>query len=167
VTQDLIIREATLADAADVATVLTELNETVGAVGYPPDEEKLPQNTHVSVVQAESRMRGIQGIETILLAYMEGELAGFASLRVIPYLDQDTPYAELTQLHVRPAFRRRGIATQLVTRAQELAVSKDATAVHILCAVENLDGQAFYRAAGYEVVCVEFDKYFERAAVHA
>jgi ribosomal protein S18 acetylase RimI-like enzyme len=167
VTQDLVIREATLADAADVATVLTELNETVGAVGYPPDEEKLPPNTHVSVAQAESRMRGVQGIETILLAYVAGEVAGFASLRVIPYLDQDTPYAELTQLHVRPAFRRRGIATQLIERAQERAVSKSATAIHILCAVDNLDGQAFYRASDYEVVCVEFAKYFERTAVHA
>ena len=166
-TRELVIRAATIADAGDVAIVLTELNETVGAVGYDAEHEKMPENTRVSVAQAESRMRAVQGIETILLAYVSGELAGFTSLRLIPHLDQDTPYAEVTQLHVRPRFRRQGIATRLLEEAQQLAVDAEATAVHILCAVGNPEGQAFYRAAGYEVVCVEFDKYLERRPVNA
>jgi ribosomal protein S18 acetylase RimI-like enzyme len=167
VTQEILIREATLGDAADVAVVLSELNATVGAVGYPPGEEKLPQYTTMTPAQAESRMRAIQGFETIYLAQVDGDVAGLASLRILPHLDQDSPYAELTQLHVRPAFRRRGIATRLVEHVQQVAVSKQATAVHILCAVDNEDGKAFYSASGYEVVCVEFDKYFGKAAVSA
>jgi ribosomal protein S18 acetylase RimI-like enzyme len=167
VSPEVVIRVASLADAADVALLLTELNETVGAVGYAPDQEKLLENTYVSVAQAESRLRGVEGIETVLLAFIDGEPAGFTSLRIIPYLDQDTPYAEVTQLHVRPQFRRQGLASQLIEEAERRARDAGGTAVHILCAVDNLDGQAFYRATGYEVVCVEFDKYLERRPVHA
>jgi ribosomal protein S18 acetylase RimI-like enzyme len=167
VTHQVVIREAAIVDAADVAVLLTELNETVGAVGYPRDEEKLPQHARVSEAQAESRMRNVEGIETIFLAFSEGEAAGFTSLRVIPYLDQDTPYAEVTQLHVRPAFRRRRIASQLIEAAEARAKDAGASCLHILTGTDNLDAQAFYRDAGYEVECVDFQKFFERRPVHA
>ena len=165
--QEVVIREATLADSADVALLLTELNRTVGIVGVGREHEKLPENTDLTPEQAESRMRGAQGVETVLLAYSDGEPAGFTSLRLIPYLDQDTPYAEVTQLHVRPQFRHKGIASQLVEAAEERAIEAGATCLHILTGVENLDAQAFYRNAGYEVECLDFQKFFERRPAHA
>jgi ribosomal protein S18 acetylase RimI-like enzyme len=88
-------------------------------------------------------------------------------VRVIPYLDQDTPYAEVTQLYVRPGYRRHGVASRLVAAAEELAQAADATCLHILTSVDNAEGQAFYRASGYVAECYDFQKFFERRPVHA
>jgi ribosomal protein S18 acetylase RimI-like enzyme len=104
-------------------------------------------------------------VETILLAEVRGEPAGFTSLRVIPYLDQDTPYAEVTQLYVRADFRRQGIANRLVKAAEDMALERGATCVHILTGKDNLEAQAFYRAAGYEVECLDFEKFLVKGAV--
>ncbi len=150
-----------------MALLLTELNRTVGALGYPAAESLLPENTDLTPEQAGARLQRIAGVETILVAYVEGEPAGFTSLRVIPYLDQDTPYAEITQMHVRPAFQRRGIASKLIAAAEDLAVERGATAVHLITGIDNVGAQQFYRAAGYEAVCLEFEKYLERRPVHA
>lgn len=166
-TQNVVIRQAGLEDAATVALLLTELNRTVGIVGADRAHEKLPENTDLTPLQAESRLRGVAGIETVLVAYADGEPAGFTSLRVIPYLDQDTPYAEVTQMHVRPQYRRRGIASQLVEAAEQQAIERGATCIHILTGTDNHDAQAFYRSAGYEVECLDFQKFFERRRVHA
>ena len=46
---------------------------------------------------------------------------GFTSVRVVPYLDQDTPYVEVTQLYVRPGFRRTGVASRLIEVAEAIA----------------------------------------------
>jgi ribosomal protein S18 acetylase RimI-like enzyme len=167
VTQELVIKQAGIEDAATVALMLTELNRTVGIVGADREHEKLPENTDVTPQQMESRLRGVEGVETVLVAYADGEPAGFTSLRIIPYLDQDSPYAEVTQLHVRPQFRCRGVASQLVETAEQRAIEAGATCLHILTATDNFDAQAFYRSAGYEVECVDFQKFFERRPVHA
>jgi ribosomal protein S18 acetylase RimI-like enzyme len=155
----LTIRQADRDDAAVVAALLTELNLAVGAVGYPAPLDRSPEVAIVSVEQAAFRLQGTAGVEAVLLAELNGEPAGFTSLRLIPYLDQDTPYAEVTQLHVRPAFRRSGIARALVREAEERAEAAGATCVHILTGEDNPDAQAFYRSAGYETVCVEFQKF--------
>jgi hypothetical protein len=39
--------------------------------------------------------------------------------------------------------------------------------VHILTGVDNLEAQAFYRSAGYEVECLDFEKFLERRPVGA
>jgi ribosomal protein S18 acetylase RimI-like enzyme len=166
-TQEVVITQAGIEDAATVALLLTELNRTVGIVGADREHEKLAENTDLTPEQMVARLRAVQGIETVLVAYADGEPAGFTSLRTIPYLDQDTPYAEVTQLHVRPQFRRRGIASQLVEAAEQRAVDAGATCLHILTGVDNEDAQAFYRNAGYQAECYDFQKFFERRPLHA
>jgi ribosomal protein S18 acetylase RimI-like enzyme len=86
---------------------------------------------------------------------------------VIPYLDQDTPYAEVTQLYVRADFRRQGIANRLVKAAEDMALERGATCVHILTGVNNVEAQAFYRAAGYDVECLDFEKFLKGGTARA
>lgn len=166
-TQEVVIKQAAIEDSATVALLLTELNRTVGIVGVDHEHEKLPENTDLTPEQMESRLRRVEGVETVLVAYAGGEAAGFTSLRIIPYLDQDTPYAEVTQLYVRPAFRRRGIALRLVETAEERAQGAGASCLHILTGADNEDAQSFYRSAGYGIECVDFEKFFERRPAHA
>ena len=155
----VMVRQANFDDAAMLAELMTELNHTVGVVGYPEAMSRQPEYADVSREQMAGRLSRAEGIETVLLAEVNGQPAGFISLRVIPYLDQDTPYAEVTQMHVRPAFRRRRVGALLIEAAEGLADQAGATCVHILTGEDNVAAQSFYRAAGYEAECIEFQKY--------
>lgn len=160
---EVVVRQAGLEDAADAAVLLTELNQTVGALGYDEAHHKLPEHTDLTAAQMTGRMRRASAVETQFIAYADGEPAGFTSLRLIPYLDQDTPYAEITQMHVRPRFRRLGIASRLIGAAEEQAQSAGATAICLITDLDNEGGHAFYRRSGYEAVNLQFAKYFERS----
>ena len=48
----------------------------------------------------------------VYLAEDEGRAVGLLSLRLVPYLDQDVPYAEVMNLYVRPEARRGGVGTR-------------------------------------------------------
>ena len=135
---------------ADVALLLSELNATVGAMGVPDDMAREPEYAHVSPAAMAQRLRAVEGVETVLVASIDDEPAGFTSVRVIPYLDQDTPYAEITQMHTRPQFRRRGVGAALIDAAEILALQLGATCVHIITGSDNSDAQAFYREQGYD-----------------
>jgi ribosomal protein S18 acetylase RimI-like enzyme len=158
-------------DAADLALLLSELNATVGSVGVPEEVSREPRYVYLTPEQAAQRMRRAQSVERVLIASYDGQPAGFTALRVIPYLDQDTPYAEVTQMHTRPDFRRRGIGAALIAAAERLSREAGATCVHILTGDDNLDAQAFYSAQGYHVDCYAFVRYFDtteaRQAAHA
>jgi ribosomal protein S18 acetylase RimI-like enzyme len=68
--------------------------------------------------------------------------------RAAPILEE-TERAEITDLGVRPALRRRGIATQLVEEAQQWVRDRGVTRIEIQVARGNLEGQAFWRARGF------------------
>lgn len=90
------------------------------------------------------------GIEYALIAYDDDKAIGFACLRLIPWLCYNVRYAELTELFVIEVFRRRGVASALVTRAERLAREAGATELRILTGRDNIAAQAFYQALGYE-----------------
>ena len=173
-TSGLLIRRVSadnVQDVADAALLLSELNATVGAVGVPDEVAREPRYAYVSPEAMAHRLRLVEGVETVLVASVDGEPAGFVSLRVIPYLDQDTPYAEVTQVHTRRQFRRRGVGAALIEAAEKLALEAGATCVHIITGDDNVGAQAFYRAQGYHLACYEFEKHFaettERQPAHA
>ena len=107
------------------------------------------------------------GIEAVLLAETRQATAGLCCLRSIPYIGQDVPYAEVTQLYVRTEYQRQGVGAELLQAAEARAQVAGATCVHIITGQTNLDAQAFYRAQGYRSDDIVFDKYFQREAVHA
>jgi ribosomal protein S18 acetylase RimI-like enzyme len=128
----MIIRTASPDDAPSLARLLEAFNG-------PP----------VSAEQAHTRLLAIHGVETVLVAEIEGEAVGFASLRLIPYLSDDAPYAELTELYVADTHRRRGIGHALLERAEALARERGAAEIILLTGQTNETAQAFYRSLGY------------------
>ena len=87
----------------------------------------------------------------ILVYDLEGRLEGLCIVRIdhaAPILEE-TERAEITDLGVRPALRRRGIATRLVEEAQAWVVDRGVARIEIQVAHGNLEGQAFWRARGY------------------
>jgi GNAT superfamily N-acetyltransferase len=163
VSDGLTIREASVDDAATIATLFTEFNELLGADGLPPSEAFLPENTPISADSMRRRLAAMRDVEKAWLAEIDGAAAALMCLRVIPYIGQEVPYAELTQLYVRDAYKRQGIGAALIAVAEHAAVQAGATALHLITgAVDNEDAQAFYRAQGYTMPGVEFVKYFSR-----
>ena len=164
---NLTIREAGVQDAETVAVLFSEFNSILGADALDATEAFLPENVNVSTQQMRARLESMQGVELTLLAETPDEAAGLCCLRLIPYIGQDAPYAEVTQLYVRPRFQRRGVGAALLHEAEERSRISGATCVHIITGRNNVGAQAFYRAQGYRSDDVVFDKYFSREASHA
>ena len=95
------------------------------------------------------RLENTRQVETPILAEMEGRVVGFAAVRVVPCVCYATPYAELTELFVEEAWRRRGVGRALMEQAENLAREKGATSLLLLTGLGNADAQAFYQALGY------------------
>src|SRR5262249_34048012 len=135
-----------------------------GAAGFSDAEGMLPENATLTAADAERRLQAAEGIEAVYLAESAGRAVGLVSLRLVPYLDQDVPYAEVMNLYVRPEARRGGVARAWVADAERVSRARGATAVHILTDADNQAAHAFYRAAGYDMPHVSFQKVLMGAA---
>jgi ribosomal protein S18 acetylase RimI-like enzyme len=155
------VRKATIADAAAVAELMTGLTLSVGIGGTPLPQALDPEYATLTVDDAARRMQAMAAVEEVFLAESAGEAVGFMSLRLVPYLDQDVPDAEVMNLFVRSEARRQGVARRLIEEAERVAREAGATSVHIMTGAENREAQAFYLAAGYEMANVSFERFLE------
>jgi len=94
-------------------------------------------------------MLACQSVLTTFLGEVDGQPVGLACLRLVPHLQGDEPYAELTDIYVDASFRRHGVARALIARVEEAAQAAGASDVVIITGFDNEDAQAAYRAAGY------------------
>lgn len=130
---------------------MTALNE---AVGGPEGEDQVL----VSVDQARARLQAMAASEHVLLAFVDGAPTGLLSLRIVAYLSQDVPYAEVTELYVMPQHRRAGVGRLLMAEAEHTARGRGCTYVHVNAWHTNEGAHAFYHAMGYEPLQVGFEK---------
>lgn len=134
---------------------MTGLNRAVGPVYGLPNT---PEHQLVTAEQARTRLKAMAGVEQVLLVEADGECAGLLSLRIVPYLSQDTPYAGITELYIDPAHRRAGLGRCLVAEAERVARAHGCTLVHVNAWRDNVAVQAFYSAIGYEAVEIAYEK---------
>jgi GNAT superfamily N-acetyltransferase len=99
--------------------------------------------------QVATRMLACQSVLTTFLAEMDGQPVGFACLRLMPHIQGDEPYAELTDIYVDAPFRRHGVARALIARVEAAAREAGASEAVIITGFDNEGAQAAYRAAGY------------------
>jgi ribosomal protein S18 acetylase RimI-like enzyme len=66
-----------------------------------------------------------------------------------PPILEETERAEITDLGVRPALRRRGVGRLLVEEAQAWVRDRGVARIEIQVAHGNREGQAFWRSLGY------------------
>jgi GNAT superfamily N-acetyltransferase len=160
--QDVIVRQADASDAETIATLFSEFNAILGADGLNEADSMLPENILVSPDQMKLRLQQMADVERAYLASVDEDAAGLACLRLVPYIGQDVPYAELTQMYVRERFQRRGVGAALIAKVEQVAIENGATSVHIITGGDNHGAQAFYRAQGYGSGSVLFSKFFPR-----
>ena len=84
----------------------------------------------------------------LLMAYLDGEAAGFALLHELPRLDGERPKILLYEIGTAPRFRRRGVARSLIEAVKELARRRGASSVFAITAEGNRGAMALYMATG-------------------
>jgi ribosomal protein S18 acetylase RimI-like enzyme len=137
----MIIRLATPADAGELARMNAAFNGVLD-----------------SAAQIAARLAACADIETAILAELDGQVGGFACVRVVPCVLYAEPYAELTELYVEPALRRRGLGRALIAYAEQLARERGAAELLIMTGTSNLAAQALYRAVGYDTYAVALNR---------
>jgi GNAT superfamily N-acetyltransferase len=133
-TSSVKVREAQSRDAAGVAALLGELD-------YPSS----PQ-------QAAERIERIAADQStlMLVAEVEGEIAGLAALHVQNLVERDEPGVEVAGLVVGERFRRRGIGELLMSTLEDVARSRGGKVMVLNTAHRRAEAHAFYEALGYE-----------------
>jgi ribosomal protein S18 acetylase RimI-like enzyme len=101
-----------------------------------------------------------QQVLTTFLGEISGQPVGFACLRLIPHLQGDAPYAELTDIYVDEGFRRHGVARALIAQLEATARAAGADEMVIITGFDNARAQAAYRANGYADWALAMQKQF-------
>jgi ribosomal protein S18 acetylase RimI-like enzyme len=111
------------------------------------------------VSSAEQNMHNLsqdKGNYGVYLAVTDDSAVGFLYV-------QYYAWNQLSQIHglaVDPDFHRQGIASALVTRAEEFARSKHARGVYVDTPTSNTRGRKFYEAIGYQLGYI-MPRYYE------
>jgi ribosomal protein S18 acetylase RimI-like enzyme len=124
--------------------------------------ELVTEFTHLATTSAQiqQRLARSRGIEHPILAELDGKVVGFASLRLLNYLSEDVPYAEISELFVLERYRRQGIARTLLTELELRARAAGASSVALLTAPDNDTALALYRAMGFQEFSIALQKWF-------
>jgi ribosomal protein S18 acetylase RimI-like enzyme len=116
-----------------------------------------------SMAALAARFKDPRRIEWPVVAEVDGRLVGFAALRLAPGLFYPEPHAEMTELYVEEAYRRRGIGRELVQCVERLAVEMGAVELWLMTGQDNRVAQEFYLSLGYEKEDLALSKKLERS----
>ena len=90
------------------------------------------------------------GEEVVLIAEADGSPAGFCCAQVHHSFCYRTPVAEVTEMYVDEAHRRKGCATQMLAFLEEQLRSRyGVDELHLLTGTDNHAAQAAYQKAGF------------------
>lgn len=117
------------------------------------DPRLRPGAAMAAAYTAELRERSVRRDGVILVAEIEGAVAGFVAVQArVPYEGLDDPpgfYALVSDLAVLPAHRRKGLGRALLDAAEAHARARGAPELRIAVLAENVDAGRIYRTAGF------------------
>jgi N-acetylglutamate synthase-like GNAT family acetyltransferase len=134
VTDDVIVREATVVDSPLLAPLLDEL-------GYP-----------ATAAQTAPRMRRMlaRDDQKILIAENASGALGVLALHVFPSLTYDRDIALIMALVITEKARGLGVGRKLVDRAEVMAKSLGASRLMVTTHNRRADAHVFYERLGFE-----------------
>jgi GNAT superfamily N-acetyltransferase len=130
---DPTIRDAAPVDAEAIAGLLTQL-------GYPSEP---------AAVEARLDRLRIVG-DRVVVAEVEGSVAGLAHLQVSPAIERDRPAAKLGALVVDEGRRGQGIGRSLVAAMEAEARRRGCELLFLTTAERRDHAHAFYERVGLE-----------------
>lgn len=139
---DIDLRNATPADADDVAELLT-------ALGYPCDPEDAAER--IAAILHNDR-------QTLILARHRGAACGLLSLDFMYYLPLGTTTCRVTALVISEDARGHGLGRLLLRDAERRARLGGAARLEVTSAGHRTEAHAFYRACGFGEGAVRFVK---------
>jgi GNAT superfamily N-acetyltransferase len=142
------IRPATPADAAGIARLLPQLGYQATA------PEVLARLGHWSADPGSS----------VIVADLDGGVAGIAAVHAIPFLERNGSRGRLVALVVDRGRRRLGIARTLLAAAEDEARLLGCVEMEITSARDRAAAHAFYVAAGYADACGRAARYLKALA---
>ena len=137
------LRNAVLADADDVARLLTEM-------GYPCEIDDAIER--IDSILANDR-------QALVLARRDGAVCGLIALDYMYYLPLGTTTCRITAMVVTPEAQGQGLGKQLLREAERRARAAGAARLEITSGSQRTDAHAFYRACGYSEGTLRFVKH--------
>jgi GNAT superfamily N-acetyltransferase len=129
----LLVRDATVGDAAELARLCTQL-------GYPSMGGAMPARLARLMADANATAR---------VATHGGSVIGLATMHLRFTLNHEAPIAQLTLLVVDEANRSRGAGRVIVTSLEQWARERGARRIAVTTALDRAGAHAFYEKLGY------------------
>lgn len=139
----LTIRDARPQDARPLARL-------IGQLGYPTSAEAVSQRLELLATSEADRL---------IVADLDGQVVGLASLHVSLSVEYDKPAAKLSAIVVDHEHRRLGIGERLVETMELEARARDCCLIFLTTAERRSDAHAFYRRIGFEETGRRFAKW--------
>jgi GNAT superfamily N-acetyltransferase len=137
----LTIRDAQAADSEAIANLL-------GQLGYPAEPDAI-----------EARLERLRIVgDRVVVAEVDGRVAGLAQLHVSPSLEYDRPAAKLAALVVDESRRGEGIGRALVEEMEAEARARGCVLLFLTTAARREDAHAFYERVGLQETGKRFAK---------
>lgn len=107
-------------------------------------------NGETGVTVEQIRHRLLSCPEIVLIAECSGTPAGFCCAQIHHSFCYAAPVAEVTEMFVKPTFRRRGCAAALLSALEEdLRTRFGVDELHLLTGMSNAAALAAYEKAGF------------------
>lgn len=136
------IREATLEDGREIASLVT-------ALGYPTNASDMRE-----------RLEGLiaDGAYVTFVAELGGEIIGVAGACTARFYEKNGRYARLVALVVSEDSHGKGVGASLVRAVERWANAKGAAEIFLNSGVQREGARRFYEKLGYRVTGVRFSK---------
>ena len=119
----------------------------------------VPSATDESVTRTLEKMSGDYHYKTFV-AEEDGFVVGFITLVEVLAVDDPDGYIKLNGIAVTPEYRHRGIARQLIERAEQEAHERGACSIGAATSFKRAGSQALLDKLGYEKSAFWFHKIF-------
>ena len=143
------VRDATVDDLDALLRLYVQLSPDNATTGSPAAAEGLRRMVEHPDV-------------SLLVAELEGALAGTVTLMLVPNLTHNArPWIQLENMVVDENVRRGGVGKALIQAATELALRTNAYKIQLQSADHRHGAHAFYEANGFNASSLGFRRYFD------
>jgi ribosomal protein S18 acetylase RimI-like enzyme len=140
----IVLAQATVEDVPGIAALLEELDRFYGSTEFDPIQARIAQISNL--------LFGDPPTAHVLLARVDGALAGLAAYSFLWPAAGVTASLYLKELYVSAEHRRAGIGRDLMTRLVEIAAERGCSRVEWTTDRDNDLAQLFYTALGFQTL---------------